>query len=81
MLTVPHYLNLLTLVSSTELLAIIPNDLEPAFSAQKHIQVYPLPFDSPTVEIKQIWHQRFHRDPASQWIRDLVRQALQEELS
>ncbi|OXR48092.1 LysR family transcriptional regulator [Pusillimonas sp. T2] len=78
MLTVPHYLSLLTLVSNTELLAIIPNDLKAAFEAQLHVQVCALPFKSPTVEIKQIWHKRFHKDPASQWIRDVVRQALKE---
>ncbi|MDX3895568.1 LysR family transcriptional regulator [Pusillimonas sp.] len=77
MLTVPHYLSLLTLASNTDLLAIIPNDLVPAFEAQKNIKVYPLPFPSPRVEIKQIWHQKFHFDAASQWIREMVRQALQ----
>lgn len=76
MLTVPHYLSLLTLVANTDLMAIIPKDLEPAFRAQKSIAVYPLPFPSPHVEIKQIWHQKFHFDAASQWIRERVRQAL-----
>jgi len=77
-LTVPHYLSLLTLVANTELMAVIPNDLVPAFEAQKNIAVYPLPFPSPRVEIKQIWHQKFHFDAASQWIREMVRQALQK---
>lgn len=77
-LTVPYYLSLLTLVSNTELIAIIPNDLVPAFKPQKNIAVYPLPFPSPRVKIKQIWHQRFHSDSASQWLRETVRQALQK---
>lgn len=77
MLIVPHYLSLLTLVSNTELIAVIPNDLVAAFKAQKNIAVYPLPFPSPRVEIKQIWHQKFHFDSASQWLRETVRGALQ----
>ncbi len=76
MLTVPHYLSLLTLVANTDLMAIIPNDLEPAFKAQKNITVHPLPFPSPYVEIKQIWHQKFHFDAANRWIREQVRKAL-----
>ncbi len=78
-LTVPHYLSLLTLVANTDLMAIIPNDLELAFTAQKNIAVHPVPFPSPHVEIKQIWHQKFHFDPANQWIRETVRQALKKK--
>ncbi len=81
LVTVPHYLSLLSLIPSTDLVAIIPNDLADAFRTQINVKIYPLPFSSPTVEIKQIWHARFHRDSANRWIREIVRGALLQNSS
>jgi len=47
--------------------------------ASERLRIHPLPFPSPTVEIKQIWHRRFHRDGANKWIREVVRRCLQEK--
>ncbi len=77
-LTVPHYLGLVSIIANTDLIAIIPMDLAGAFEAQRGMRIYPLPFKSPTVEVKHIWHKRFHTDPANQWLRELVRNALQQ---
>ncbi len=76
--TVPHYLSLLSLVPSMDFVAIIPNDLADVFRTQTNVNIHPLPFASPTVEIKQIWHARFHHDSANRWLRDIVRGALQQ---
>ncbi len=78
-LTVPHYLSLLTLIPNTELFAVIPTDLVEAFRVQSDIGVYPLPFSSPRVEIKQIWHERLHHDAANKWLREVVREALKND--
>jgi len=45
--------------------------------AEKLAQYYPLvlkpvPLQLPTFEIALYWHDRFHRDPANQWLRELI---------
>ena len=77
-LTIPHYLGLASIVAHTDLIAIIPMDLAAAFEAQRGMRILPLPFASPTVEVKHIWHKRFHTDPANQWLREIVRNVLQQ---
>jgi DNA-binding transcriptional LysR family regulator len=75
-LTVPHFLGLINIVPQTDLIAMIAIDLAPAFERQSGMAVYPLPFPAPQVEVTQIWHKRYHKDPANQWLRALVRKAL-----
>lgn len=75
-LTVPHYLGLLSIVPQTELLAIIPNDLAPMCRRQESIGVHPLPFESPSVAVTQVWHRRYAQDAANRWLRGLVKQCL-----
>lgn len=31
------------------------------------------PIDLPTIQVSQYWHERFHRDPGSQWIRSVFK--------
>jgi DNA-binding transcriptional LysR family regulator len=76
-LTVPHFLGLLSIIPRTELMAIIPVDLAATFSRQEGIQVHPLPFESPSVAVTQVWHKRYDKDAANKWIRSMVKDALQ----
>ena len=71
-LTIPHFLGLLSIVPQTELISVVAVALAPAFQHQEGIKVHPLPFDTPRVDVSQIWHRRYHKDPANQWLRELV---------
>lgn len=75
-LTVPHFLGLMSIIPQTELIATIPVDLAPSFQRQDGICIYPLPFQTPHVEVIQIWHKRHHKDSANQWLRGVVRKVL-----
>lgn len=75
-LTVPHFLGLMSIIPQTELIAMIPVDLAPSFQRQVGIRIYPLPFQTPQVEVIQIWHKRHHKDSANQWLRGVVRKVL-----
>jgi DNA-binding transcriptional LysR family regulator len=77
-LTIPHYLGLLNIISQTELIAVIPLDITDAFELHSGIDLHPLPFPSPKVEITQIWHRKHNKDLANQWLRTLVRDVLQQ---
>lgn len=74
--TLPHFLGLLSIVPNTNLISIIPNDLLSIFSQQPGIRIQPLPFDSPSVRIVQVWHRRYDQDAANQWLRCMVKKVL-----
>ncbi|MDM0084605.1 LysR family transcriptional regulator [Variovorax sp. J31P179] len=78
--TVPHYLGLLTIIPQTGLTAVVPVDLASAFDGKEGITSLPLPFASPSVEVIQIWHRRHHEDPANRWLRTLVKDTLQKRV-
>lgn len=78
LLTVPHFLSLLNIIPQTDLIATVPISAAKALSREPSIKIHPLPMKSPLVPVRQIWHKRFHKDPANQWIREIVRSALQE---
>ncbi len=79
-LTVPHYLALVGLIPRTDLLCVVPVEFAHSIRSIAGIQVHPLPFVSPRVEVVQIWHERFHRDAANQWLRQTVRELLAVQL-
>lgn len=76
--TVPNFLGLLSVIPQTELMAVIPNDLARICQRQEDIEVHPLPFESPTVAVTQVWHRRYDQDAANKWLRALVKRCLGE---
>jgi DNA-binding transcriptional LysR family regulator len=74
--TLPHFLGVLSIVPNTELMAIIPSDLSSIFQYQPGIRIHPLPIASPTVRVVQVWHRRSDQDAANRWLRNLVRATL-----
>lgn len=68
----PQYLAAPYFVVRSDLLWSVPKVL--AESIAKHypleIRPHPLPLDA--FEIGLYWHDRYHRDPANKWLRDLV---------
>jgi hypothetical protein len=36
------------------------------------IKIFKVPIELPSYDIKQHWHERFHRDPANQWMRNTL---------
>lgn len=68
-LSVPHFLFLRSALASTDLVAMAPERLvrdDPA------LQVTTPPVDLPGFEISMYWHERVHRDPAHQWLRECI---------
>ncbi|MDZ4191682.1 MAG: LysR family transcriptional regulator, partial [Pseudomonas sp.] len=43
---------------------------EQQVQAMVALQVAPLPFDMPAVQISLIWHRQQHHDPAHSWLRE-----------
>ena len=69
MLSVPHFLSLLHVLASTDLVAMVPERL-----AGNHpgVGMVSAPLEIPGFEMLMLWPERLHRDPAHQWLRSLV---------
>lgn len=68
-LRVPSFLSVARIVAQTELLVIVPRLLGQALASQEQVQLLQPPLPLPTYKVKQHWHQRFHADAGSVWLR------------
>ncbi|APR86215.1 Transcriptional regulator [Minicystis rosea] len=73
-LSVPHFLFALSAVVSTDLVAMMPSRL---VAGRKDLRVVAAPVDVPGFNLAMVWHERLHRDPAHQWLREQIAQAAQ----
>jgi DNA-binding transcriptional LysR family regulator len=77
-LTVADFLLVPEIVATTDLIAVVPESLVKRLARKRELQVLPVPVDVPPLRLSMIWHERTHRDPARQWLRDLIRGACRE---
>lgn len=68
-LSVPHFLFLGAVLASTDLVAVVPSRLVRDNAA---LQVVEPPLEVPGFEMLMLWHERIHRDPAHQWLREHI---------
>jgi DNA-binding transcriptional LysR family regulator len=76
--TVPHFMALPAIVAQTDAIATIPFRMASALGSHANIEVLDVPVRFPRLEIRQHWHERFHHDAASRWLRELMVQLLKE---
>jgi DNA-binding transcriptional LysR family regulator len=70
-LYVPHFLALPMVVAHSDLLVIAASRVARAYANVLPLKIMPPPLKLPTYSTKLFWHERFHRDPANLWLRDL----------
>jgi DNA-binding transcriptional LysR family regulator len=68
-LSVPHFLFMMSVLASTDLVAMLPSRLVRDTSV---LRVVEPPVDIPGYEMAMLWHERSHRDPAHQWLREHI---------
>lgn len=68
---VPSFVTAATLAGMSDLVATLPSGMAEALAPHLGLRLFPLPVRTPTIEIYQYWHERFHRDPGNEWIRRL----------
>ncbi len=68
-LSVPHFLFVMSVLATSELVAMLPSRLVRNNSA---LQVVEPPVELPGFEMTMLWHERAHRDPAHQWLREHI---------
>ncbi|MFC4763620.1 LysR family transcriptional regulator [Dyella koreensis] len=68
-LSVPHFLFVRSVLANTDLVAMLPARLVRDVSA---LQVVEPPVEVPGYQMAMLWHERSHRDPAHQWLREYI---------
>jgi DNA-binding transcriptional LysR family regulator len=65
-LSVPHFLFMISALANSDLVAMVPARLVRDNAA---LRVVESPVEVPGYEMAMLWHERSHRDPAHQWLR------------
>jgi len=69
---VSSFLGLEHIITSTDLLAIVPSRLARTMAMGGRVKAMKLPFRSLSYEVRQYWHERYHHDAGNAWLRKLI---------
>lgn len=72
-LSVPHFLFMMSVLASTDMVAMLPERLLRGAHGLRAVQP---PVDVPGYEMAMLWHERSHRDPGHIWLRAQIAGAL-----
>jgi len=71
-MTLPVFSGVVNAVTSSDLVALMPEQIALDRGAALGGEVYRLPFAMPTVEICMVWHRRHTLSPAHRWMRGVI---------
>lgn len=74
-----HFMSLLPIVETSDLIATVPRDLAEFFVRHGDVRHVPTPMKSPVIDVHLFWHQRFQKDPAHAWLRKLVHDLFRQD--
>jgi len=69
---VPHFLVVPMILARTDLIVTVPSRVAAVFAQMGKFKVLKLPLALPGFEVSLHWHERFHRDPANRWLRQVM---------
>ncbi len=71
-LSIPHFLSIPMVIADSDLIVTIPYVLAEVFARSTKIRLVPPPIKVGTYDVRQYWHERFHKDPANRWLRTAI---------
>ncbi|MBK4737393.1 LysR family transcriptional regulator [Noviherbaspirillum pedocola] len=71
-LTTPHFASVPFIIAASDLIGIVPIGLANAFSNFAELKTVDLPFSLPDFDVRQHWHERFHKDEENKWLRKKI---------
>lgn len=77
-LQIPNFVGAAFVVEHTDLLITIPKRLGDVLQGRGAFRIFPVPFPLPEYAVKQHWHERYHHDPGSRWLRGVISELLSE---
>ncbi|MFD2206137.1 LysR family transcriptional regulator [Kiloniella antarctica] len=60
------------IVANSDLITTSTMELAGPFLKRYNLQCFEVPFVMPNIDVHMIWHHRHDRDPAHEWMRDLI---------
>jgi DNA-binding transcriptional LysR family regulator len=72
MMRVPSYAVLPTILTRTDLIALVPSTAGNAMFPGNDIAYVKPPFVLPEITVAVVWHERSDADPALRWLRDEI---------
>ncbi|MGC2963728.1 LysR family transcriptional regulator [Paraburkholderia sp. GV068] len=67
--SIPSFLGLAQIVASTPLVALVQAHLGTILSQSGNVKLLDAPVSIPSYDVTLYWHERYHQDPANQWLR------------
>ncbi|HSV46293.1 MAG TPA: LysR family transcriptional regulator [Ramlibacter sp.] len=77
-MTAPHLASVPFIVALSNLIAVIPRGVFELFWPVAAIKLVETPMRMPSIDIRQYWHPRTDRDPASRFLREVVAEAARD---
>lgn len=71
-LTVPHFMAVGPVLAATDMIAVVPRRFADCACQPFGLATAPCPVKIPESVINVFWHARSHREPANQWLRQVV---------
>ncbi|MGF7135348.1 DNA-binding transcriptional LysR family regulator [Paraburkholderia sp. EB58] len=71
-LCVPHFVAVGHILQTTDLIAVVPEAYAARTLTPFGLQSAPCPVKIPDITVNVLWHARNHREPSSQWLRQIV---------
>ncbi len=68
---VPMFIGAAVLAKHTDAVATLPLSIATVLAHDLDLKIIHPPIKLPRIDIYQYWHERFHREPANQWIRSV----------
>lgn len=78
-LKIPNFIGAALVVEHTDLIITIPERLGEVLQGRGALRTFPVPFQLPRYIVKQHWHERYHNDPGTRWLRRLIAELLSED--
>ena len=72
-MSVPHFLFLVTILERSDLVALVPSRL---IEGNTSLRVVEPPLEVPGFEMVMVWPERVHRDLAHRWLREQIAEAV-----
>jgi DNA-binding transcriptional LysR family regulator len=72
LLTVPHFVAVGHILQHSDMVATVPERLAQALASPFGLAYVKHPVPLPEFAINMFWHAKYHKDPANEWLRNLV---------
>ena len=70
---IPIFTAAAVLVKHTDAITTLPLSVATVLAKDLELHIMTPPIKLPKIDIFQYWHDRFHRDPANEWIRSIFK--------